>query len=56
MATKAVVVMSIALRSRGKREMVSTAEEGIMGLPSIEEGRSIGCVLLVEKGCYGVRL
>ena len=36
--------------------MVSTAEEGIMGLPSVEEGRSVGCALLVENGCCGVQL
>jgi len=40
----------------GRRWVVAAAEEGTVDLPLVEEGSSIGCALLVEKDCYGVRL
>jgi len=32
------------------------AEEGTVDLSPVEEGRFVGCALLEEKGCCGVRL
>ena len=31
-------------------------EEGTVDLSPVEEGRFVGCALLEEKGCCGVRL
>jgi hypothetical protein len=46
----------VSMAGCGQCWVVAAAEEGTVDLPLVEEGSSVGCALLVEKDCYGVRL
>ena len=46
----------VSMAGCGRRWVVVAVEEGTVDLPLVEEGSSVGCALLVEKDCYGVRL